>query len=86
MDALIAQLDRVSDYGSEGYGFDSYWARQDPWNIIPRVFPIALLNEEAIEKGSLGCGICYDNFGWSCLKKDEIPQLASSENRQIAGK
>lgn len=28
MDALIAQLDRVSDYGSEGYGFDSYWARQ----------------------------------------------------------
>lgn len=25
--APIAQLDRASDYGSEGYGFDSCWAR-----------------------------------------------------------
>ena len=24
--ALIAQLDRAFDYGSKGYGFDSYWA------------------------------------------------------------
>ena len=28
LNALIAQLDRAFDYGSKGYGFDSYWARQ----------------------------------------------------------
>ena len=26
-DAPVAQLDRASDYGSEGYGFDSFRAR-----------------------------------------------------------
>src|SRR6266700_8114934 len=26
--APIAQLDRASDYGSEGYRFNSYWVRQ----------------------------------------------------------
>ncbi len=26
LDAPIAQLDRASDYGSEGWGFDSSWA------------------------------------------------------------
>ena len=26
LNALIAQLDRAFDYGSKGYGFDSYWA------------------------------------------------------------
>ncbi len=28
VDAPIAQLDRASDYGSEGCGFDLCWARQ----------------------------------------------------------
>ncbi len=27
-DALVAQLDRASDYGSEGWGFESLRARQ----------------------------------------------------------
>lgn len=26
--ALIAQLDRASDFGSEGRGFESFWERQ----------------------------------------------------------
>ena len=29
----IAQLDRASDYGSEGWGFDSSWARQTKKHI-----------------------------------------------------
>lgn len=27
--APIAQLDRASDYGSEGWKFESFWARHD---------------------------------------------------------
>ena len=32
----VAQLDRASDYGSEGYGFDSYRARHLKFNYIFR--------------------------------------------------
>ena len=31
--ALLAQLDRVSDYESEGRGFESLRAHHEPWNF-----------------------------------------------------
>ena len=30
----MAQLDRASDYGSEGWGFESSWARQNKYGTI----------------------------------------------------
>ena len=33
--AAIAQLDRASDYGSEGWGFDSSWPRHIDWTYSP---------------------------------------------------
>ena len=37
--APIAQLDRAFDYGSKGYGFDSYWAHHNgkQHNLVVRV-------------------------------------------------
>ena len=32
MIAPIAQLDRAFDYGSKGYGFDSYWVHHNSGN------------------------------------------------------
>ncbi len=37
--APIAQLDRASAYGAEGYRFESCWARQSS----PKFFPLARL-------------------------------------------
>ena len=31
--APVAQLDRASDYGSEGLGFDSLWVRHFQWGV-----------------------------------------------------
>ena len=40
MFAPMAQLDRASDYGSEGWGFESFWVRQDKNKntVLCRVF------------------------------------------------
>src|SRR6266481_9351753 len=35
--APIAQLDRASDYGSEGYRFNSYWVRQSFYSMFTMV-------------------------------------------------
>src|SRR6266446_10428434 len=35
--APIAQLDRASDYGSEGYRFNSYWVRQSFYSMFSMV-------------------------------------------------
>ena len=34
----MAQLDRASDYGSEGWGFESFWARQNKITRLNTVF------------------------------------------------
>ena len=49
--APIAQLDRASDYGSEGWGFDSSWAYFfiiniliAPRNNVPVIPPVMLVD------------------------------------------
>src|SRR6266704_3836613 len=39
--APIAQLDRASDYGSEGYRFNSYWVRHLPMKTTARLSVVA---------------------------------------------
>ncbi len=52
MNAPIAQLDRAFDYGSKGYGFDSYWARQIIMEIGTLTVNWFLIDREVAQLGS----------------------------------
>src|SRR6266851_3202372 len=43
--APIAQLDRASDYGSEGYRFNSYWVRQSFYSMFSMVLCLLVFRE-----------------------------------------
>jgi hypothetical protein len=66
--ALIAQLDRASDYGSEGWGFESLSARQShpllpqpphPASVGSEISAILQAGVPFAERASR-CGVRYD--------------------------
>src|SRR5882762_8047319 len=53
-DGPVAQLDRASDFGSEGWGFDSLRGRHSKsWFATPATFPQAFLPNHSSRPSSL---------------------------------
>ena len=77
-DAPIAQLDRASDYGSEGYRFNSYWVRQI---ILP---PVSSQSDGDVLEVRLGLvvaskwpAVCGGNDGGGLFRKAGRTHFAS---------